>query len=266
MSIGINLSPHRLCNFHCVYCQVQGRVVGGDGVLSEKMPVVTRAVDMTLLRTELEQTARWVMDGTLFEVSPFSQVEPEHRHLKDFAFSGDGEPTFSPDFPDALEILVQVKKSLGFNPCKLVLITNATGLHVESVYKACDLLVSAGGEIWAKLDAGTPQWYNRINGSSVPYERIVENLDFAAHRWGIVVQTMLLQYDGQTMSEAQFDAYCQRLEQIIRSGGKIQRVQLYTVARTPVSPLACSLDDATMRSFQERLAKRTGLKVDVFFA
>ncbi|MDD3588046.1 MAG: hypothetical protein PHQ75_12765 [Thermoguttaceae bacterium] len=230
------------------------------------MPELSRAVDLELLQKELEQTARWVMDGTLFEIPPFSQVEPEHRHLKDFAFSGDGEPTFSPDFPYAVPIVVQVKKSLGSNPCKLVLITNATGLHVDSVRNACDLLVSNGGEIWGKLDAGTPQWYHRINGSSVPYERIIENLNFAACRWGIVVQTMLLRYDGQTMSDAQFDAYCHELEQIVRTGGIIQRVQLYTVARTPVSPLACSLDDTTMKAYQERLSRRTGLKVDVFFA
>lgn len=266
VSIGINLSPHRLCNFHCIYCQVKGRAeVGGDS-LSEKTPFVSRAVDLELLRTELEQTARWVLDGTLFEIPPFSQVEPEHRHLKDFAFSGDGEPTFSPDFPDAVDILVQVKNSLETNSCKLVLITNATCLQNPSVYKACDSLIAAGGEIWAKLDAGSPQWYRHVNSSSVPYEQILANLDFAARRWGIVVQTMLLSCDGQKISDAEFDAYCQKLNQIVDSGGNILGVQLYTVAREPDNPLVRALDHSTMIEFQRRLASRSGLKVNAFFA
>src|SRR5262245_2561604 len=56
LSIGINLNPDKLCNFDCVYCQVD-----------RQTPPVVRDVDVPRLREELEDMLDCVQGGALFE-------------------------------------------------------------------------------------------------------------------------------------------------------------------------------------------------------
>ena len=50
VSIGINLNPDKVCNFDCIYCQVD-----------RTTPAVVRKVDMNRLRDELEDMLDLVM-------------------------------------------------------------------------------------------------------------------------------------------------------------------------------------------------------------
>ena len=61
VSVGINLNPDKVCNFDCIYCQVDRR--------SE---AETRFVEMDQLLTELEEMIRLVKSGELFEDQKFS--------------------------------------------------------------------------------------------------------------------------------------------------------------------------------------------------
>jgi hypothetical protein len=103
--------------------------------------------------------------------------------------------------------------------CKVVLITNATCLHLTSVHEALDTLMSyPHGEIWAKLDAGTPEYYARMNRSGVPFERILSNLDFISKRIPVYIQSMFLKLNGQMMSDVELQAYMDRIKNLIDSG------------------------------------------------
>src|SRR5436309_9886382 len=60
VSIGLNLNPDKVCNFDCVYCQVDRTTA----------PVV-RTVDVPRLLEELEGMLDLVASGELFEIERF---------------------------------------------------------------------------------------------------------------------------------------------------------------------------------------------------
>src|SRR5438105_758123 len=149
VSIGLNLNPDKLCNFDCVYCQVDRSTPG---------PV--RDVDLDRLRDELEDMLDRVLSGRLFEEEHFRQTPEALQRLNDIAFSGDGEPTTCPEFPEIVEMVAEIKKRRGLDDVKLVLITNATMFHRERVGQGLKTLLANKGEIWAKLEAGTEDYYH----------------------------------------------------------------------------------------------------------
>src|SRR5437764_15166689 len=80
VSIGVNLNPDKVCNFDCIYCQVD-----------RKTPPIVRDVDVPRLVDELRDMLQVVQSGELFDNERFRNT-PEHlRRLNDIAFSGDGE-------------------------------------------------------------------------------------------------------------------------------------------------------------------------------
>ena len=82
VSIGVNLNPDKVCNFDCVYCEVDRRA-----------PPRARDVDFVVLERELRAMLECWKSGELFKDPPFSLAPPSARRLNDLAFSGDGEPT-----------------------------------------------------------------------------------------------------------------------------------------------------------------------------
>jgi len=47
----------------------------------------------------------------LFTLERFAQTPPQLRRLNDIAFSGDGEPTTCPEFPQLLDAVADMKRS-----------------------------------------------------------------------------------------------------------------------------------------------------------
>src|SRR5262249_41793198 len=77
VSIGVNLNPDKVCNFDCIYCQVD-----------RKTPPVVRAVDVPRLLEEIDDMLDLVTSGELFEMERFRDTPPALRSLNDIAFSG----------------------------------------------------------------------------------------------------------------------------------------------------------------------------------
>ncbi|MGI9456769.1 MAG: radical SAM protein, partial [Aeoliella sp.] len=82
ISVGVNLNPDKICNFDCIYCQV-------DRTRQSE----TRFVETEGLVRELKDVLRLVATGEIYETPKFANVPTELRRLNDIAFSGDGEPT-----------------------------------------------------------------------------------------------------------------------------------------------------------------------------
>ena len=76
----------------------------------------------------------------------------------------------------------EVRRRHRLDDVKLVLITNASLFHRPQVRRALETLDANGGEIWAKLDAGTEDYYAQVNRSAVPWRQILDNLREAAAR------------------------------------------------------------------------------------
>ena len=253
ISIGVNLNVDKVCNFDCVYCQVDRSEQG------EK-----EFVELPRLVEELEAMLELVVSGRVYEEPRFATIPPPLRRLNDIALSGDGEPTTYRNFDLIAEACAAVRRR-GPADLKLVLITNASMFHRPRVRRGLEILDANQGEIWAKLDVGTEAYYRRIIRSSIPLSRILENLRDAAQVRPIVIQSLFLRLEGQPPSPEEQDAYCDRLNEITASGGRIKLVQVHTVARPPAERFVAALSNAEVDALADRVRRRTGLEVAVYY-
>ena len=255
LSLGVNLNPDKVCNFDCVYCEVD-----------RLTPPKRKDLDLELLEGELSLLLDLSTSGDIYQVPPFDSARPEHRRLNDIALSGDGEPTTAREFAEVVARVARLKGLRGLDSVKLVLITDSSRLQAPDVVKGLESLMANQGEIWAKLDAGSEAYYREICRSLVPFDRILDNLLATARRWPILIQTLFLDWKGQGPSGAELEAYCGRLKDILAQGGQIQAIQLYTVARpTPEAearPLRRLELDAIAASLREHLPQ---LPVEVYY-
>src|SRR5579884_2724288 len=169
VSVGLNLNPDKVCNFDCVYCQVDRTTPGAEG-----------GVDLDVLARELDDVLTRIRCGAFFEDERFRSTPPELRRLNDIAFSGDGEPTTCPRFAAAVDVAAAARRRHGLDAVKLVLITNATVLQRPAVVEGLRTLAANNGEVWAKLEAGTEAYYQRVERTTVPLRRVVDNITPAA--------------------------------------------------------------------------------------
>ena len=255
VSLGVNLNPDKVCNFDCVYCEVD-----------RLTPPRRKDLDLDLLDKELGLLLDLATSGELYGIPPFDSARPEQRRLNDIAFSGDGEPTTAREFADVVARVAELKARRGLDLVKLVLITDSSRLQAPEVVKGLETLMANHGEIWAKLDAGTEAFYREICRSQVPFQRILDNLLATARRWPILIQTLFLSWKGRGPSPEEVEAYCQRLAAIQAGGGRLQAIQLYTVARPTPEPEARPLSRLEMDALASQVGARLpGLPVEVYY-
>ncbi len=254
ISIGVNLNPDKVCNFDCIYCQVDRR--------SESE---TKFVELDQLLAELDQMLELVTSGGLFESPPFSESPLELRRLNDIAFSGDGEPTTYRNFDEIMRRCAELKAARGLAQVKMVLITNASMFHRPVVQAGLAILDQNKGEIWGKLDAGTADYYHLIDRTKIPFQHIVDNLLVAAKTRPIVIQSLFMSVNGDPPSEHEIDQYVQRLKEIVAGGGQIKLVQVYTVARRPTESYVKSLSDSAVDAIAEKVREFAGLPAECYY-
>lgn len=255
VSLGVNLNPDKVCNFDCVYCEVD-----------RLAPAKRKDLDLELLEKELGLLLDLATSGELYDIPPFDSARPEQRRLNDIAFSGDGEPTTAREFAESVARVARLKAVRGLDLVKLVLITDSSRLQAPEVIQGLETLMANQGEIWAKLDAGTESYYREINRTLIPFQRVLDNLLATARRWPILIQTLFLSWKGQGPTEAELEAYCGRLEHLQAGGGQLQAIQLYTVARPTPEPEAKPLRRLEMDAIAAALKGRLpGLPIEVYY-
>ena len=261
LSIGVNLNPDRVCNWDCVYCQV-------DRSPSAPPPAATQ-VDLDVLRDELDWMLGWAASGAIWNEPQFAGVPAELRRINDIAFSGDGEPTTYPRFDEACQLAADLKVKHSLPGVKLIVLSNMTMLHRPAVQRGLAILDASNGEIWAKLDAGTQAYYEQVDRSAVKLDRILANILEAGRNYaqrGLVIQSLFMRLHGEPTPPPEFEAYLDRLAELSGHGCRIKLVQLYTIARqtaesyaTPLSPPEL---DAMAARFRGRLPQ---VPVEVFY-
>ena len=253
ISIGVNINLDKACNFKCIYCQVDRTAAEAE-----------QLVDLDRLMRELEWTAALVTSGEIYQHTPFDSTPAPLRRLSDIALSGDGEPTIYARFDEVVAACAEVRRRLGLDAVKLVLISNASMFHHDRVQRSLEILDATGGEIWAKLDTGTEAYYRRVARSAVPWTQILANLAETARRRPIVIQSLFARIRGEPPPPAEQEAYCQRLGEILAAGGQIKLVQIYTVARAPAESWVTPLSDGEIDSLAALVRCRAGLPVAGF--
>ena len=255
VSLGVNLNPDKVCNFNCVYCEVD-----------RTTPGPRKDIDLEQLEREMAVLLDLTASGALFATSPFDSARPEQRRLNDLAFSGDGEPTTARCFPQVVARMARLKAERGLTDVKLVLITDSSRLQAPEIVEGLTLMMANQGEVWAKLDAGTAAHYQEIDRSHVPFERILDNLAATARRWPITIQTLFLEWQGQGPDEAEVAAYVGRLQTILAGGGQLQAIQLYTVARPTPEAAARPLTATTMDALAAQVRQGVpAIPVEVYY-
>ena len=254
ISVGINLNPDKVCNFGCVYCQVD-----------RTAPPSFREVEESVLVGELESILERARDGSMFLAPPFDSVPDPVRRLADIAFAGDGEPTTYPRFREVVERVIGLKKDLGLDGLKIAVLTNCTVLDRPAVREALALLDESDGEIWAKLDAGTEAYFRKVCvPSGAKYSKILANILDAARIRPLVIQSLFVRWEGGGPAIGEIEAYCDRLGEVVDGGGRIRLVQVTTVARRPSVKTVLPLSDAEVDAIADRVRIRTGLAVEAY--
>lgn len=254
ISIGINLNPDKICNFDCIYCQVNRRT-----------EAETRFVETAALLDELDRTLHIVTSGQIYDLPKFRSTPVELRRLNDIAFSGDGEPTTYKNFDRIVAACAEVKDLHQLNGTRMVLITNASMFHRPHVQRALDVFDQHQGEVWAKLDAGTEEYYQLVERTTIPFQRILDNITLAARTRPIVIQSLFMRIHGVPPSVGEQETFCHRLSEILDASGEIKLVQIYTVARTPAERFVTPLTHHEIDRLVTLVRDRTGLPVRGFY-
>ncbi|MEX2286450.1 MAG: radical SAM protein [Planctomycetaceae bacterium] len=255
ISIGVNLNPDKVCNFDCIYCQVDRR--------SE---AETKFVGTEQLLAELDAMLELVTRGEIYRDEEFSSVPAPLRRLNDIAFSGDGEPTTYRNFDEIVADVARLKRSHGLDQAKLVLITNASMFHRPAVQRGLEILDANNGEIWAKLEAGTDEYYQKVERTKVPFRRVLDNIADAARIRPLVIQALFMRIEGEPPTQAELDAFCDRLNEIVAAGGKLKLVQVYTVARQPAESFVAPLANEEIERIAALVRAKTGLTAEWYGA
>lgn len=253
ISVGVNLNPDASCNFRCLYCQV-----------NRIRPSPASGVSIPRLTIELREILQQCADGRLFRRPPFALLPRRLRRLQDIAFSGDGEPTLCPLFPEAVRAVATVKKEAGLEDTKIVLLTNASRLDRAEIQEAMGVLDRHHGEIWAKLDAGTEAYYNLVCRAAVPFKKILRNILVTAHRRPLTIQSLFQRIHGRPPPPEEIRAYGQRLRTLVGQGARLLGVQVYTIARPPAEPYCSPLPHEALQAIARKIRKTSGVPARAF--
>ncbi len=252
LSLGVNMSPNKSCNFNCLYCEVDRRT-----------PPRESKLDVGAMAAELHKTLAFVLAGKLRERPWYSALSEELLTLRHVALSGDGEPTLASNFAEAVEAIVHIRARGEFPFFKMVLITNATGLDRPQVQAGLKYFTKSD-EVWAKLDGGTQEFFNRVDRSDVPLEKVLSNILLMARQRPVIIQSLFPSINGEEPHSKEIEEYAHRLKELRTAGADIPLVQIYSATR-PMFHAECGhLPLKTLSHIAHTVRHVSGLKAEVF--
>ncbi len=250
LSIGVNLNPAVTCNLHCLYCEID-----------RSLPARAATFDLEQMVLELKQTLELAAVGWLKKWPKYASLPDDLLTVRHVALSGDGEPTLSRDFLPAVQAITHFR-AIGV-PFKLVLVTNSTSLDRPQVQEGLKLL-TRHDEVWAKLDGGTQEYIDRINGPGTSLEKVLANILQVARRRPVVIQSLFPAIDGAAPAKREVEEYAQRLKELKEEGANIPLVQIYSATR-PMARSGCShLPLRTLSEIAKTVRAVAGLRAEVF--
>lgn len=165
-SLGINLLPEKgkICNFDCIYCECGWNK---DGRGDTKLPTAIEV--RNALETKLKQCSA-------------GQVP-----IDSITFSGDGEPTINPEFPQIIDDTIWLRNQY-YPDSKITVLSNATRVHIPAIFAALTKVDNPT----MKIDAPTNDLVEKINHPAKGYDiaRVVEALK--RFEGNFILQTMFL--------------------------------------------------------------------------
>lgn len=248
VSVGINLNRNNACNWACIYCQVPGLVRGAAA-----------PIDMALLEAELSALLEAIVHGDWLQ-----RYAPEGaRLLQDIAFSGNGEPTSSRQFPQAVALVRKLLEQFGLlGKIKVRLLTNGSLMHRKPVLDGVLALAAINGEVWFKVDRATPDGMISINQVAGNPATVGRRVRACAARCPTWIQTSCFNLDDNPPSAKELAAY---LRLMLELSEVIAGVHLYGLARPSMQPQAERLSPlpTEMLAVWAEEIRRLGIEVNV---
>lgn len=200
-SLGVNLLPSKgkLCNFDCVYCECGWNK---DGIAERIFP---RLDDV---EAAMEQK--------------MSKAAEEGVPVDSITFSGNGEPTMNPDFPEIIDVTLRLRDRY-FPQAKVSVLSNATLIGRKAVAQA---LMKVDNPI-LKIDASEDALVKRINKPVGSYQLadVIENLRQFEGKF--ILQTMFLKSpDFDTAAPEPLEAWRNIVREL-----RPRQVMVYTIDR-----------------------------------
>jgi wyosine [tRNA(Phe)-imidazoG37] synthetase (radical SAM superfamily) len=230
-SLGINLLPttRKLCSFDCIYCQYGSSDAGS---LPE------------------EHTGFPSLETVLQSIEKALSQQPQPDYL---TFSGNGEPTLHPQFP---EIVAEVRR-LRDRTCpnvRLAILSNSSRIHRPEIREALQQL----DDPIMKLDAGDPATFAQINRPvpGVTFEKIITGL---AAMPRVIIQSMIVDGPVQNAKGEAHEAWLSTLAQL-----SPEKVQIYSTERPVARTEVERVSKVTLEGQARNAEKRTGVPVRAY--
>jgi wyosine [tRNA(Phe)-imidazoG37] synthetase (radical SAM superfamily) len=224
LSIGVNLNINNACNWQCIYCEIPNLTRGSPP-----------PIELDVLEDELRFFLHEIIHGDYME----KNVAIEDRHLKDIAFSGNGEPTSAEEFPQVILIVKKILEEFNLlHKIKIRLITNGSLMHKESVLEGIQVLAKMNGEVWFKVDAALEENSKVINQVNIKPQQAIDRLKRCSEICPTFVQTCIFTIDNKEPNNKEIDAYIKLIDSAKKS---IKGVHLYGIARPSMQPEAYRL-------------------------
>lgn len=222
-SLGINLLPEKgkLCNFDCIYCECGWNKDGRD---DNKLPTAA----------DVKKALEAKLQAILAEGTPIDSI----------TFSGDGEPTLNPEFPQIIDDTIELRDRY-FPKAVTSVLSNATRAHIPEVFNA---LCKVDNPIM-KIDAPSDDLVARINQPAPGYSlsRVIEALK--KFNGNFVLQTMFLRSrDFDSSSEEVLKGWMSIVREL-----RPREIMVYTIDRPAPEAYLTKFTPEQMKTFVQPL-------------
>ena len=235
-SLGVNLSPRdgKVCSFDCLYCEAGYNAQGAGTTGLPSREEVARLLEAKL-----------------------ADMKARGEHLDVITFSGNGEPTVNPAFPEIIDDTMALRDKY-FPEVKVSVLTNSTMLHSKRVVDALRKVDNCLLKLDSAVDT-TIRELDRPTNPKFTADRVIGQLeDFGPNA---VIQTMFTRgtHNGQTVdntTDAELDALIDAFRRI-----KPREIMIYSLDRpTPETNLR-KVPREELDRIAERIRQRTGIAV-----
>lgn len=231
-SLGVNLLPSKgkLCNFDCIYCECGWNKDGRGDSQFPSLENVKNALSQRI-----------------------SELSAEGTPVDSITFSGNGEPTLHPDFPEIVDTVLELRDRY-YPMAKVSVLSNATMLGREQVRQA---LMKIDNPI-LKIDASDNRLIGLINKPVGTYDlnKVVEWLK--EFNGDFVLQTMFLRSPEFDLSEeGQLAAWMDIVREI-----NPREIMVYTIDRETPDKSLGKYTIEEMKSFVAPLVDE-GYKIQI---
>jgi wyosine [tRNA(Phe)-imidazoG37] synthetase (radical SAM superfamily) len=221
LSLGLSLTPHKICSFNCIYCQL-GRTIEATQERKEYVPI----------KDILDELKLWLLNHA-----------QDAKTLQFITLSGAGEPTLN----IKIDTLISGIKEITATP--IAVITNASLLIDASVREAlgrADLIIPS-------LNAVTSHVFQKVNRPhpDIKIEKVIDSLialrrEFSGKIW---LEVMLARGVNDDLRQVK------KMKEVIERINP-DKIQVNSPVRTTAEPNVFSVGKSKLGKIKEILGEK----------